>query len=65
MSITHSSDDVVRAFQKEVAAKDHPEFAAGGYAQDDGTVEFYQRVVAVLPEGGSGSRSRRWAGREI
>lgn len=52
MSITHSRDDVVLAFQKEVAAKYHPEFAAGGYAQDDGTVEFYQRVVAVLPEGG-------------
>jgi SAM-dependent methyltransferase len=30
----------------------HPETAAGGYACNDGTVEFYQRVVAVLPEGG-------------
>lgn len=32
-------------------AKSHPEFAAGGYAQDDGTVEFYQRVVSIIPEG--------------
>lgn len=29
----------------------HPEMAAGGYASDDGTVEFYQRVTAVCPEG--------------
>lgn len=28
----------------------HPEVAAGGYASDDGTVEFYQRVTAVCPK---------------
>jgi SAM-dependent methyltransferase len=28
-----------------------PEMAAGGYARDDGTVEFYQRVMSLLPEG--------------
>ncbi len=48
MSITHSSDDVVRAFQKEVAAKYHPEFAAGGYAQDDGTVEVTPSSLATV-----------------
>jgi SAM-dependent methyltransferase len=31
----------------------HPEHQAGGYACDDGYVEFYQRVVAVLPQGGA------------
>ncbi|AXC11013.1 Methyltransferase type 12 [Acidisarcina polymorpha] len=30
----------------------HPEMAAGGYASNNGTVEFYQRVVAVLPQDG-------------
>jgi SAM-dependent methyltransferase len=43
MSLSERNNPQVRA---------HPEFAAGGYAQDDGTVEFYQRVVSVLPEGG-------------
>jgi SAM-dependent methyltransferase len=31
--------------------RNHPETAAGGYASNNGTVEFYQRVLAVLPEG--------------
>jgi len=49
--MTHSVEDTLLEFQNDVASKYHPEFVAGGYAQDDGTVEFYQRVVAVLPEG--------------
>ena len=36
----------------DLSQKRHPEMAAGGYAQDNGTVEFYQRVVSILPEGG-------------
>jgi SAM-dependent methyltransferase len=44
--------ELVQDYQRlNVSAKYHPEFAAGGYTQDDGTVEFYQRVVAVLPLG--------------
>ncbi len=37
---------------KDVVERNHPEIAAGGYAQDDSMVDFYQRVMAVLPEGG-------------
>ncbi len=36
---------------KDVVERDHPEIAAGGYAQDDSMIDFYQRVMAVLPEG--------------
>jgi SAM-dependent methyltransferase len=49
--VTDSLEDAVRDYQQKVAAKYHPEVAAGGYAHDDGTVEFYQRVVAVCPVG--------------
>jgi SAM-dependent methyltransferase len=50
--MTRSIENVVLENRQDVvAAKYHPEFAAGGYAHDDGTVEFYQRVVAVLPVG--------------
>ncbi|HET6379136.1 MAG TPA: class I SAM-dependent methyltransferase [Methylocella sp.] len=47
------SKGVYAAGSRDVQAQAHPEIAAGGYAQGDGTVEFYQRVVAVLPEGGT------------
>jgi SAM-dependent methyltransferase len=33
-------------------SRSHPEIAAGGYASNNGTVEFYQRVAAVVPEDG-------------
>jgi hypothetical protein len=49
--MTLSIEEVVLNYQQNISAKYHPEFAAGCYARDDGTVEFYQRVVAVLPEG--------------
>jgi SAM-dependent methyltransferase len=34
----------------ELAFTFRPEMAAGGYARDDSAVEFYQRVLSVLPE---------------
>ena len=34
----------------DLNAKYHPEIAAGGYSQDDSIIEFYQRVMSVLPE---------------
>ena len=50
---------------KDVVERDHPEIAAGGYAQDDSMVAFYQRVMAVLPEGAAvldlGAGRGHWA----
>ncbi len=52
--LTDAAKDIAKdnAGPRAINARHHPEMAAGGYASDDGTVEFYQRVVAVLPEGG-------------
>lgn len=51
--MTSASGEVADlAKRPDPGTKSHPEMAAGGYARDDGSVEFYQRVVAVLPEGG-------------
>jgi SAM-dependent methyltransferase len=47
--MANSAGDMSLSERKDPQA--HPELAAGGYAQGDGTVEFYQRVVSVLPEG--------------
>lgn len=35
---------------EEFSVRFRPEIKAGGYANDDSTVEFYQRIVSVLPE---------------
>lgn len=51
ISHANSGVDVALQEQQDLNTKFHPEIAAGGYAQDDGTVEFYQRVVSVIPEG--------------
>src|SRR5262245_9396361 len=37
--------------EQEFTFQFRPEMAAGGYARDDSTVEFYQRVMALLPDG--------------
>jgi len=37
--------------RQDLVVKHHPEIIAGGYTQDDSTVDFYQRVMAVLPQG--------------
>lgn len=49
--MANTSEDAGFGDRHDPHKRAHPEFAAGGYAQDDGTVEFYQRVVSVLPEG--------------
>jgi SAM-dependent methyltransferase len=51
--LTHAVKEIVKeTIPVNINERHHPEHAAGGYANNDGTVEFYQRVVAVLPEGG-------------
>jgi SAM-dependent methyltransferase len=49
--MTYSTEEICSNDQPALVAKFHPEMTAGGYPHNDGTVEFYQRVVSVLPEG--------------
>lgn len=49
--MTKSTEEKHLSYEDDLVAKSHPEIAAGGYPHGDGTVEFYQRVMAVLPEG--------------
>jgi len=49
--MTYSDAKIYPGDQQDLITKFHPEITAGGYPHNDGTVEFYQRVVSVLPEG--------------
>jgi len=47
--LTHSAKEAQEP--RDPNSRNHPEIAAGGYASNNGTIEFYQRVAAVVPEG--------------